>query len=166
MDGQADGWQVWLERHGPSALLFARQLTPCSADAEDTVQEGFLRFWRHRLTSRDPVAMLYTCIRSAALDGRRGERRRKRREASVVAERRAFFDEGGCNGETREVAEAALGQLSEEQRAVVVLKIWVGLTLQQIASTLGEPMGTVASRYRSAMEKMAGALRREVQDER
>jgi RNA polymerase sigma-70 factor (ECF subfamily) len=164
LDQQADEWRAWLERHGPAALLFARQIAACSADAEDAVQEGFLRFWRHRAASRDPAALLYTCVRTAALDGRRSAGRRKRRETLVIGERPAWFDGGAGDDERRETTEKALRQLSEEQRAVVVLKIWGGLTLEQVAAALSEPMGTVASRYRSALQKMAGALRPEVCD--
>jgi RNA polymerase sigma-70 factor (ECF subfamily) len=163
LDGH-DEWQDCLVRHGPAALLFARQITRNAADAEDVVQEGFLRFWRHRETSRDPAALLYTCVRTAALDGRRSAGRRKRRETILVSERPAWFEESAGDAERRETTEKALRQLSEEQRAVVVLKIWAGLTLEQAAATLSEPVGTVASRYRSALEKMAGALRPEVCD--
>ncbi len=161
---ERNDWQTWLERHGPAALLFARQLTACSADAEDAVQEGFLRFWHHRQASRDPAALLYTCIRTAALDGRRGAGRRKRRETLFLNERPAWFDGDASDAERRETTEKALRQLSEPQRAVVVLKIWGGLTLEQTATTLSEPFGTVASRYRSALEKMATVLRPEVCD--
>jgi RNA polymerase sigma-70 factor (ECF subfamily) len=82
----------------------------------------------------------------------------------VTVERGAWLESTEGDAERREMVEKGLRQLSEEQRAVVVLKIWAGLTLEQVAATLGEAMGTVASRYRSALEKMAGALRREVCD--
>ena len=45
-------------------------------------------------------------------------------------------------------AQAALTQLPPEQREVIVLKVWGGLTFSQIAETLGMPANTAASRYR------------------
>ena len=85
-------------------------------------------------------------------------------EGIVGGERPAWFDARTGEEERRETTEKALRQLSEEQRAVVVLKIWGGLTLEQAAAALSEPMGTVASRYRRALEKMARVLRPEVCD--
>jgi len=165
LDLQPDGWHTWVRRHGPAALLFARQIAPSSPAAEDAVQEGFLRFWRVREKSRDAVALLYTCIRTAALDQRRTERRRRVRETTATQTRPLWFMEDGGT-ENRESVQHSLAQLPEDQRAVVVLKVWSGLTFEQIAAALNEPMGTVASRYRSALEKMAGTLRTEVHDER
>jgi RNA polymerase sigma-70 factor (ECF subfamily) len=48
----------------------------------------------------------------------------------------------------------ALRLLPEEQREVLVLKIWGELTFQQIADTLGSPLNTVAARYRYGLEKL------------
>src|SRR5689334_21167642 len=77
-------WEDWLRRHGPALLLAARQWVPSAADAEDVVQEAFLRFWRSRGRAADPVAYLYACARRCALEWRRGGRRRDRREAAAA----------------------------------------------------------------------------------
>ena len=42
-----DSWKTWFQLHGPKLLLCARQWTRSLADAEDVVQEAFVRFWRH-----------------------------------------------------------------------------------------------------------------------
>ena len=54
---------------------------------------------------------------------------------------------------------AALGELPSEQRAVVHLKLWEGLTFEQIAESLGIPMNTAASRYRYGLDKLRQRLR-------
>jgi RNA polymerase sigma-70 factor, ECF subfamily len=158
-------WQSWLDRHGPAALLFARQITGNAADAEDALQEGFIRFWRHRDAARDPTALLYTSVRSAAMDLRRGERRRRDRQKAIGRERpeTALFESAGAGPDSAAI-HRALAELPEAQREVVVLKIWAGLTLAQIAESVGESANTVASRYRYAMEKLAGLLASEVSD--
>ena len=73
-------------------------------------------------------------------------------------------------GETAAVdvegVERALGELPGEQREVVVLKIWAGLTFSQIAEALGESANTVASRYRYGLEKLAVLLPPEMRYER
>ena len=59
----------------------------------------------------------------------------------------------------RPVLEAALRELPPEQRAVAHLKLWEGLTFEQIADLLGIPLNTAASRYRYALDKLRQRLR-------
>ena len=54
---------------------------------------------------------------------------------------------------------AALGELPEEQRSVVHLKLWEGRTFEQIADLLDIPANTAASRHRYALEKLRDRLR-------
>lgn len=51
-----DEWKAWLDEHGAALLLFARQHVRSMADAEDVLQEAFVRFWRSRHRARDPLA--------------------------------------------------------------------------------------------------------------
>ena len=156
-------WKHWLDAHGPKLLLCARQWTRSFADAEDVVQEAFIRYWRHqRQLPGDPQALLITSIRRAALDQARREFRRAAREeksAGGLEEHTFVFDpRPGDDAERRHEIEAALQQLPVEQREVLVLKIWNDLTFEQIAGTLGIPPNTAASRYRYAL----AALRKEL----
>src|SRR5690349_13750436 len=79
----ADDWRRMLDRHGPALVLFARQWSATRADAEDAVQDGFVRFWRTPTRARDEVAFLYACVRTAAMDLGRGQRRRELRERAA-----------------------------------------------------------------------------------
>ena len=171
--GTARGeWSDWLDRHGPAMLLLARQWVPVRADAEDVVQDAFLRYWRsrqrHEETVGDPVAYLFACVKHAALDLRRGGRRRARREEAVASARSETAEDARLfiapleNEERRRAVEAALGTLPENQREVLVMKLWAGLTFPQIAAALAIPPDTAASRYRYALEKLRGRLVQEV----
>ena len=155
-------WRGWLDRHGPALVLFARQWSATRADADDAVQNGFLKFWRTRDTAREPLPYLYACVRTAAMDFGRGERRRDRYEqASSPAEHSAF--ELTVERREREAAiEAALGQLPGDQREVVVMKVWGGLTFAQIGTALGIPLSTAASRYRYALTRLEQELSEEM----
>jgi len=59
----------------------------------------------------------------------------------------------------RDELSTALAELPAEQRAVVHLKLWEGLTFEQIAEALGIPPNTAASRYRYGLDKLRERLR-------
>src|SRR5213593_4515091 len=80
-----EDWKRCFCEIAPGLLLFARQWVHSAADAEDIVQEAFVKFWRrnHKIDNR---ALLYATVRSVALDFIRRDKRRARREATVFAD--------------------------------------------------------------------------------
>src|SRR6266852_2130213 len=84
MAGARDDWAVWLDQHGPALILLARQWVASRADAEDIVQEAFVRFWRSRQRATDPAAYLYACVKHCALDWQRSRTRQARREVALA----------------------------------------------------------------------------------
>jgi RNA polymerase sigma-70 factor, ECF subfamily len=158
-----DSWKTWFQLYGPKLLLCARQWTRSSADAEDVVQEAFVRFWRHqRDLPGEPMALLVTSVRRAAFDlARRNGRRASREERSCDAfdapPSVAYFS-ALENDERRAAIEDALQRIPPEQREVLVLKIWGELTFEQIGAELALSPNTAASRYRYAL----AALRQEL----
>src|SRR5213080_1402398 len=121
-----DDWTAWLDAHAATLVLFARQWMPGRADAEDVVQEAFLRFWRVRQRAAEPAAYLFTCVKRCALEWLRGQSRRARREEAAARpeDADATLFVALEQDERRTAIEAALRQLPAEQREVVVLKIW------------------------------------------
>ncbi len=160
-DRQGD-WAGWLDRHGAALVLLARQWVATHADAEDVVQEAFVRFWRSRSSAADPAAYLFACVRNCARDRVRGEVRRVKREAAVATpEAEPAFAAPVEQAERVAAIEAALRGLPEEQREVLVMKIWGGLTFVQIGTALAIAANTAGSRYRYALER----LRKELAEE-
>lgn len=157
-----DSWKTWFELYGPKLLLCARQWTRSAADAEDVVQEGFVRYWRHqRQLGGEPLPLLITSVRRAAIDLARRDSRRLAREQQAEGDADGVvpvFETPLAGDERREAIEAALRRLPAEQRDVLVLKIWGELTFDQIAAQLDLPPNTAASRYRYAL----AALRKEM----
>lgn len=140
-------------------MLFARQWAASHADAEDAVQEGFVRFWRSRDRAEDPTAYLYACVRSVAIEMTRSSLRRDRREqATARCDYAPLFACPVEQDERRAAIESALAALPAVQREVVVMKIWGGLTFPQIAAALDVPNDTAASRYRYAVAKLREQL--------
>lgn len=154
-----EDWKTCFAQLGPALLLFARRWTNCRADAEDVVQEAFVRFWR-RQHSIENRALLYATVRSTALDRLRSDQRRARREAAVALDGAKHFEpEFTTFDEGQQILAAAVERLPSEQREVVILKIWSELTFAEIASILEISQNTAASRYRYAL----GALKKTLQ---
>jgi RNA polymerase sigma-70 factor (ECF subfamily) len=163
LEPHENNWRACYGLLAPKLLLYARQWLADPADAEDAVQSAFVRFWRHQPQAKpEHYPLLYTAVRTCALDFLRSRQRRVLREKDDRAEMprfgEAWFDTRIAERENAETVQGALALLPTEQREVLVLKIWGELTFAQIGHTLGESIHTVASRYRYALE----ALRRQL----
>ena len=150
-----EDWKTCFAEAAPGLVLFARQFVRSIADAEDIVQDAFVRFWRkqHSIQNR---ALLFATVRSISLDLLRRDARRARREADALADHDQAtappeFD--AVNDAQRALA-AALDLLPTEQREVLVMKIWNELTFADIASVLEISQNTAASRYRYALTNL------------
>src|SRR5215510_7196499 len=149
-----EDWKSCFSEIGPGLLLFARQWTRSAADAEDIVQEAFVKFWRrnHQINNR---ALLYATVRSIALVFIRRDKRRARREATAFAEADPTVEPQCAWGdEAQSALAAAVSCLPHEQREVLVLKIWNELSFSGIAGALGISQNTAASRYRYALANL------------
>ncbi len=137
-------------------------------EAEDVVEETFWQAWRKADSyepSRGAVSTwLLTIGRRKALDRLRA---RKRSKEDVIGDNRAFADlpsnapdpasevEGA---ELREQMRTALNELPDEQREVLELGYFSGLSQSEIADATGQPLGTVKTRMRLAMQKLREPL--------
>lgn len=154
-------WQSWFDAYGGKLILFARQWASSTADAEDIVQEAFVRFWRsnHR-NDADAHVQLFAMVRRAGLDATRKRIRRELRER-VASENEVdvrWFSPAPESRERHREIEDALSRLPPEQREVVVLKIWGELTFEQIARSLQLSPNTAASRYRYGLQTLRKTL--------
>src|SRR5262245_40964319 len=162
MAGAHDDWAVWLDQHGPTLILLARQWVASRADAEDIGQEAFVAFWRPRQRATDPAASLYACVKHCALDWQRNLTRRSRRDqAAARPEAEPLFTAPLEQDERRAAITAALRNLPANQRDVLAMKIWGGLSCPQIAEALLISSNTAASRYRYALARLREQLAEE-----
>src|SRR5438067_2272188 len=115
---------------------------------------SFRPFWRkqHNIANR---GLLYAAVRSIALDFLRRDNRRARRESTAASETdqtvQPMFE---IEDESQRALVAALDLLPNEQREVLVMKIWNDLTFAEIASALEISQNTAASRYRYALANL------------
>ena len=153
-----ENWRNCFSEVAPGLLLFARQWVQSTADAEDIVQDAFVKFWRrnHDIANR---GLLYSAVRSLALDFIRRDARRARREATVLAEAEpAVEPHFELEDDTQSALAAAVESLPRDKREVLVLKIWNDFTFSEIAGALGISQNTAASRYRYALTNLKKTL--------
>lgn len=164
-----DAWQQWFRTHGSRLLLFARQQTRTSEDAEDVLQEAMIRLWKSGMIdtaedgSNEPcLAGAFTQIRRSAIDQARKNIRRANRESRAVElegiSNAVWFKDSIEQDERSRQIEQAIQALPDYYKEVIILKIWGELTFEQIAETLDIPMNTAASRYRYALDRLRRTL--------
>ncbi|MEX0641647.1 MAG: sigma-70 family RNA polymerase sigma factor, partial [Pirellulales bacterium] len=131
-------------------------------DADDVVQETFVRLARSRkklAKVENLTAYVFTVARHEAA---RIQKRRSR-EIRALAAKPADESQTAAD-EASELVTAALARLPIEQREIVELKAYAGLTLREIADVTGLPPGTVATRYRAALARLRDWLSRTCHD--
>ena len=150
--------------HAPSLFGFLLNLTRDESDTRDVLQELFLKLARRpdRLGGvRNPRAFLLRLAHNLAIDLIRRRSTRQKNTDQFAAEPPALFAPSADPDEStfRAALERALGELPAEQRAVMHLKLWEGMTFEAIAETLEIPANTAASRYRYGLDKLRQLLR-------
>ncbi|MEO0448096.1 MAG: sigma-70 family RNA polymerase sigma factor [Verrucomicrobiota bacterium] len=154
-------WTHLYEKHAAALVLYARQWLPRASDAEDAVQDAFIRLFRSpQQFGENPVPVLYQAVKWSCLDRVRKDSRRDRREqvAFQESEQETAFDDPVERKERKQMLEKALRKLPEDQREVITLKIWGDLGFREIGEVLGISINTAASRYRYALKKLNQTL--------
>lgn len=155
-------------RYAPSALALARRVVNQPFLAEEIVQEAFLAVWRNPAgydRQRGSVrTWLMGMVHHRAVDAvRREESQRRRAEDSrgadvvVVDFAEQVVDQLGLP-EERKAVRAALEELPAEQRQVIELMYFEGLSQSKVAARLDLPLGTVKSRTLLGMRRLRAAL--------
>ena len=164
-DGDRDAFDELYRRYCRPVLGLALRRLGDRGRAEDAVQDAFAAIWRSA-SSYDPDrgqggAWLYTVARNAIVDGAR-----RRPEPPMEAP-----DEASGENGPPEQAEAswlswrvhtALELLPEHERPVIELAYWGELSQSEIAQFLDLPLGTVKTRTRSALARLADLLEEEL----
>ncbi|MGQ9807634.1 MAG: RNA polymerase sigma factor [Armatimonadota bacterium] len=154
----AESLECLYDLHAPALYRYARSLTGSAEDAEDAMQEVFVRLARAGRRPEDPRSYLMKAVRNQCLVVIRSRSRRAdaaRRLADGLAPGRLAVPVDG----RADIAEAVQA-LPLEQREVLILKAVEQMTFEEIASVTGVSANTAASRYRYAVAR----LRRELKE--
>jgi len=152
------------DEHAQALFAFLLNFTRDENDTRDVLQEVFTKLARHPESlrdARDERSFLLRLAHNAAVDLMRRRGTREKYHEQFETEHCSAIAPSSDPDETAFRAElsAALGELPADQRAVVHLKLWAGLTFEQIAATLDIPLNTAASRYRYGLDKLRARLR-------
>ena len=145
------------DRLGGALYRYALMILADPAGAADVVQQVFVGLLGHRgaeIESEDRY--LYRAVRNECYSALR------RRRRDFVVDQPALLEAvapSGIDPEERLTLERSIRDLSAEQREVLHLKVYEGLTFHEIADQLDESINTVASRYRYAIEKLRHTFR-------
>jgi len=164
MDG-ADELERWLGEAYGTAYRTACLLLRDTGQAQDAVQEAFLRVWRFRdavPTGEGRRPWLYRVVTNACLSRLRAERawrtgRLQDGERVLLAEPASYGDPAAA-AEADGLADlvgAALADLPEALRVPVVLRYWAGLSEKEIATAIERRPGTVKSRLYDARQRLS-----------
>jgi RNA polymerase sigma-70 factor (ECF subfamily) len=165
-DGDRIAFDALYRRYVRSIFGLALRRLSDRGRAEDAVQETFTAVWRSAASyrpERGPAApWLYAVARNAITD-----RLRARTEPPGDLPETASADEGPPErAEASYVAwrvHRALEALPENEREVLELAYWSGFSQREVADYLNIPLGTVKTRTRSALARLAGLLEGELQ---
>jgi RNA polymerase sigma-70 factor (ECF subfamily) len=155
------------DRYTPILYPVCHRILRRAPDAEDALQEAWLQVWK-RSVSYDPrrgnvAAWLLTLARSRALDRWRSLAARQRAESKVTPELPAADDPSAAAslGQTGRRVRDALAQLTPQQRQVLEIAYFQGLSQSEIAERLNTPLGTVKSWTRQALLRLRELLPQE-----
>lgn len=178
--GNAMALETLYDRYSRQAIGLACRIVGQAELAEEVVQEAFLRFWERpdlfQVERGRFISWLLSVVHHRAIN----ERRRSAFRLNVSADQTFSADDSSSGDEAswlhrisaeaaephelvwlevqRQAVRQAINQLSYPQRRVIELAYFKGLNQREIAQELDEPLGTVKSRIRLAMQKLRTLL--------
>ncbi|MFC1760504.1 RNA polymerase sigma factor [Planctomycetota bacterium] len=141
---------TWYRIYSAELLLYARQLTD-GANAEDVVQEAFIKLFKQRTCPDDVRAWLYRVVRNGALSWGRSFQRRCRLKVGYKSEQSCWFEWPKDDSLDARRAQDLLAALPRGKREIVVLRIWGQMPLREIAELVKKPVSTVHWAYCDAL---------------
>ena len=164
--GDADAFRVLVERHSRPLFRLAYRMTGNQHDAEDVVQESFLRAFRQlgRFDERASFATwLYRIATNCSLDVMRGRKRRSNHSeiedpVLTLPSHDPSPERLAMGGEVRERVAEAMDELSASERTAFVLRHFEGMRIDEVSRVLGCQPGAAKHSVFRAVQKLRRAL--------
>lgn len=159
---------AFYEQYASTVLALLTKMLGSHADAEEVLQEVFVELWRrspqYDASRGSVIAWVVTVARSRALDALRARTRRHAHRQVPLNERDALVTAGGrpdrlvSSTRWHRALRQAFQRLDEDQRAVLELSYFLGMSHGEIAEALNLPVGTVKSRILAGMRELRAML--------
>ena len=144
------------DEHAALLTGYACSLTGDRSAAEDVVHQVFARLLQGDIVVRErPLTYLCQAVRNGVMN----QRRTRSREVALDENGASWLEAPPSLEDTGLAIEAALRRLPEEQREVIVLKVWGRLSFEEVGEAVGAPANTAASRYRYGLSKLRELLK-------
>ncbi len=159
-DGDMDALRTLYDRTSGGVFGFALSIVRDTHDADDILQETFLKVYASARDYRPqgkPLAWIFTIARHLALDKLRQRGRTQPLDSPYPVQ-----DDAIAHADDHLLLEALLGTLADEERQILVLHAVGGIKHREIAAVLGLPLGTVLSKYHRAVKRLKTALKEEM----
>jgi RNA polymerase sigma-70 factor (ECF subfamily) len=168
-EGNRSAFSALYDRFSTPVYSLALKMLSNEAEAQDLVQEVFLSVWSKATTFRTEKGSAFSWVvaqaRNRAIDRIRSMRRRGQLVEANLPDLEPSGSVVASSARNVELSErgrhvrAALDQLSDEQKKVLRLAFFEGLTQAEIAQKLAEPLGTIKARVHRGMVRLRDALR-------
>jgi RNA polymerase sigma-70 factor (ECF subfamily) len=169
--GEAAALELLYDQYAPTIFGMALKITGDRLVAEDLLQETFWRVWRSAGTYQPQrgsfAGWLFRIARNLAIDAYRRQRLRPQAFAGMTEPDPVFeqladpevdvADQAQANLDARQV-QSLLASLPREQRQVIEMAYFQGMTRQEIAEATGEALGTIHTRARLGLQKIRETL--------
>ncbi len=139
--------------HGPGLLVYACSVVGYKHIAEDVLQEVFLKLLQRDYVPDEPKPYLYKAVQHAALNALRANRK-----TTALTGTEPWFAAPHGDYLAEAALQSGLQQLPLDQREVLVLHLWGGLSFAEIGAVLSISHNTAASRHRYALQKLRAML--------
>ena len=169
--GDADAFRILVERHSRSVFRLAFRMTANEQDAEDVVQETFLRAYKqlsHYESRASFSTWLYRIAANYSLDLIRARKRHQASRDSDSEEGAGVLDtlpatsptpdRLAISGQVQDRIEAAMGELSELEKSAFVLRHFEGLSIEDIGAALGTSSNATKHSIFRAVQKLRRRL--------
>lgn len=173
--GDTDAYEVLYDRYSSVVMGFALKITAEREMAEEVVQETFWRVWQKAGSFQAGrgtfTSWFFSIARNLSIDllRRRRIQAQPANEAEQIIEQvvdpQVDVAQIAWNGVRHQEVRSAVETLPPEQRRVIEMAYFLGMTRQEIARATGEPLGTIHTRARLALQKLHEALQVQGLDE-
>lgn len=149
----------WYEAHATDLMLYARQWN-ADQQAEDVVQDAFIRLLKQRKCPDNVRAWLFRVVRNSSISRARRLRQRLQARQKLARRQSPWFESASDDLIDAKLVQDVLKTLPSNLREIVFLRIWGQMSLREISQIVKKSIPWVHHDYREALEMIRGKLER------